>query len=605
MMRASAKLSGPRRAVVLMAVMFAVTLIAVAATAVLLRADSESSRTASILRYSQSKAAAWSGVRSVLAELQAQRTKLLQGETPEITGSWALVEAKDSSGVVVRLVDLGPADGTLAQPEASKVNINTVADALLSASGVVSAAEAASIAEGRRAGVLASMTDLIGRGDAASGSGGITVERLYGRVLAPDVSSTEAGSGGRGATSMKSSSASSSGAAGGAGGPSAGGASAGAAVAAIPSAAGSGASAASGLASGPAALADVCTVFSADPNVQVGIAADAARYAGMARINLGLGWTDDLVQPITERFGKDAVETTKQLLQGGSKFKTMRDVVAVLRRLSVPIRQWGSLLDAFTTTSDPFVIGRIDLLRAGEQVLGTVPGIDAAAAGKIVAVRDRLDAAARRELTWPVLEGILTEDQFELAVDWITNRSMQWRVVVEAGRPRRAGAVGAAGAGSDLADRVVLEAVLDVAAPRGRVAYMRDVSALQAMRLIALAAAGKNPQTPGVEGPGVHEFGDERDLSGEGVGGLPGGNDQSTMSAERGGESAAAEAGRAVSQDDRGTGAGQEPAEEPMQDASTARDSTIGQGAAPAVRTKGIDHRTGRWNAPRGQGGRP
>jgi hypothetical protein len=77
-------------------------------------------------------------------------------------------------------------------------------------------------------------------------------------------------------------------------------------------------------------------------------------------------------------------------------------------------------------------------------------------------------------LVWLVSESILTVDQFEQAIDLLTTRTLQWRVVVEAGFVDTGSDEGADF--PPLVDRVVVEAVIDVASERPRVAYLRDIS---------------------------------------------------------------------------------------------------------------------------------
>lgn len=514
-----------RTGVVLLAVMIAVVLISASASVVLLRADAQATRTVSMLRHSQSRAAAWSGVKGVLAELASQRGVLVQGGEPSISASITLVDATERAAVVARLVSLVPGEATMIQSEAAKVNINTVDEAALEGSTVLDGAELAIVLEHRRAAPLSSLAELCG-------PPGLSIERLYGRVLGAEPTL---------AVSMP-------------------------AEASVPTAASPGgavAGAPGGVrGSNAAALSDVCTVFSADPTIQVGIGPDASSYTGAPRINLGLGWSDELAGPIAERFGTDAVQTTRQLLQGGTKFGSMRDVVGVLKQLGVPTRQWGSLLDAFTTSTDPFELGKVDTLRASAAVLATVPGIDASAAERMVAVRDRLDAAVRREITWPLIEGILTPEQFEQAVDWITNRSLQWRVIVEAGRVRRS----ATNDTTELTDRVVYEAVLDVAGRVPRVAYLRDVTAMPAVRAMALA-----PETD--EGDVLMEFATDTQTDG-----LP---------------AAAVTPSDAVS-------LAAEPA--PADEGETAIDEPPAEAVSAAPVPAGVDRRNGRWMVRRGGG---
>ncbi len=101
-------------------------------------------------------------------------------------------------------------------------------------------------------------------------------------------------------------------------------------------------------------------------------------------------------------------------------------------------------------------------------------------------------------VAWPAAEGILTEEQFEQAVDWLCVRSTQWRVRIEAGlRPVDEGVDSAwpvqppggdrvSGRATDTLDdapppmthAMILEAVIDVSGRRPRLAYLRDVTYL-------------------------------------------------------------------------------------------------------------------------------
>lgn len=517
-----------RSAVVLIAVLMAVTLLATSASVVLLRADAAMTRTTSSLRHSQSRAAAWSGVRAVLSELSGSRDHLIRGGSPDVTGSWLLARTGELPAMTVRLIDLGPSEGVLLQSEAAKLNLSILERWTDSRTGLLSEADESAILARVSAGPVGSVAELCGWM-------GITVDRVYGSVLGIDA--TPAGT--------------------------------------LPGVSGPGVPGAASLPMLPA-LSDTCTVYSADPNVQVGIGPDGGGYSGAARINLGMGWTEDLVGPITRRFGADAVNVARQAIQGGSSLKTMKDVVGLLRRLGVPVRQWASFLDAFTTTADPFVIGRVDLLRADAATLAAVPGISREAAERIVDSRDRLDTSARREITWPLTEGMLSVEEFEEAVEFITNRSLQWRVMVEAGRARRGPSGSAVG---ELSDRVVLEAVLDVAGPRARVAYLRDVTALQAVRMMNEEAspaddAGAWEPTWSPSAPAAMSSAE--------------GSEQSPVGRSEEGSGAAARAGTTTSggllapgEEEKASGGGE--------------DSVVGPG---------VDRRVGRWNAAGFGGGR-
>nr|HRJ50200.1 hypothetical protein [Phycisphaerales bacterium] len=374
-----------RGAVVLVAVLAAVAMLASSVSVVLLRADAATTRTSASLRHSQSRAAAWSGVRAVMSELAASRDLLLRGGVPEVTGTWLLARTADTPAMTVRLIDLGPTEGVLLQSEAAKLNLNRFEEWTASRSVLLSEADESAILAWVSAGPVDSVAELCGWM-------GITVDRVYGNVLGTDAASIGNGPARREVVAGN--------------GPMPGGSGA---LPALP------------------ALSDAFTVYSADPNVQVGIGPDGAGYAGAERINLGLGWTEDLAMPIARRFGADAVNVSRQVIQSGSSLRTMKDVVGLLRRIGVPVRQWASFLDAFTTTADPFVIGRVDILRADAATIASVPGISPEAAERMVGSRDRLDTSVRSEITWPLIEGILSVEEFEEAVDFIANRSLQWR----------------------------------------------------------------------------------------------------------------------------------------------------------------------------------
>ena len=75
------------------------------------------------------------------------------------------------------------------------------------------------------------------------------------------------------------------------------------------------------------------------------------------------------------------------------------------------------------------------------SLLAGVPGFDAESAAKAVSVRRGLSSAERSGVSWLVEKGVLTPEAFAKAVDHVTHRTMQWRVVVDGGV---AGAEGAA-----------------------------------------------------------------------------------------------------------------------------------------------------------------
>jgi DNA uptake protein ComE-like DNA-binding protein len=261
-------------------------------------------------------------------------------------------------------------------------------------------------------------------------------------------------------------------------------------------------------------LASLLTVWSFDPNVQHGVSDSSSRHRGNLRINLDLGWSDRLEKAIEDRFGEGSGAILKRLMDEGATFKSMADVVSALERLQVEPRSWAEILDALTITNDPYLPGKVDLLRAPAEVLACLPGIDLAAAQKIVERRASLEGPLKHSVTWPLLEGILTREQFRQAIDCLTTRSYQWKIRIEAGVVPAIESGGSAETARPR-DRLVLEAVIDVASERPRVAYLRDVTmeaAAESIRneLIASGTWGESdPESeasspePGSDAPGV------------------------------------------------------------------------------------------------------
>lgn len=242
--------------------------------------------------------------------------------------------------------------------------------------------------------------------------------------------------------------------------------------------------------------AQLWTAVSADLNVQAGVrsgTADAVDrgWGGSRRVNINQAWTNELGVALTERLGAASAQALKKMMTPGRVFAGMSSVLAAWREAGLGTADWGPMLDAVTTTEDEYVVGRVDLTTAPANVLACVPGISADAAELLVRTRARLDAARLQNLAWPAVEGVLTPEVFEGAVDFLTTRSLQWRVRIEAGVERSAvSSVPSSAPVSDwrggpeamLEGRVVYECVIDVSSARPRLALLRDVTLEGPMR---------------------------------------------------------------------------------------------------------------------------
>src|SRR5690606_583411 len=133
-------------------------------------------------------------------------------------------------------------------------------------------------------------------------------------------------------------------------------------------------------------------------------------------------------------------------------------------------------------------------------------------AAGIVARRESLAPDLRLSPAWLAEEELLSPEQYQAIADLVTTRSMQWRVRVEAGLT----APGATGfgvsidelsfdefgvldaeGGTRLQRRVELEAVIDVASQRPRVAFLRDVTHEGLSRRLAAERAEAAPRSAG------------------------------------------------------------------------------------------------------------
>lgn len=430
----------------------------------------------------QSRAMAWSGVQVALAELGKARDALLEGEGPEITERW-MTPAGEQAGRSreqwgFRVLSAGTSPLV---SEMGKLDVNSATAEMLAKLPGVSAELAGRIVAKREQRRFTSVAELLS-------VEGVTTALLYGgEDSAPE------------ADELKSQD----------GAPNA-------AVAPGADAPVSDAATSVSGAGGGSGLSRYLTVYSFDPEVQVGFGAKASESAGKQRININVAWSDELGQAIKDRFDEGVANGVKGLIERGEKFEKPSSIVKKLREFRVEPEGWVEVLDAFTTNPDQYRLGAVDLLTAPAIVLSCVPGITPEAASDIVARREKLDPTRRGTPVWPVLEGIMKPEEFEVAVDWLTSRSLQWRVVVEGGifpEGEDGGLTTSLNMGSDatvgdrwdrggvqpLRDRVVLEAVLDISSLRARVAYLREVTLLPTARLLAVADAAREDREQGFD----------------------------------------------------------------------------------------------------------
>ncbi|QOJ01707.1 MAG: hypothetical protein HRU70_14965 [Phycisphaeraceae bacterium] len=436
-----------RRGAVMMLVLLVVTMGAAAALSVLTGAvgvDRGVSHTSDRVR---SRALAWSGLQAVMSELAAQRAAILRGEDPTLTARHEFGAAGGRVGVA-KLIPFpgdepsGPGEReALAASEGSKIDLNRADESMLAGIASLGEAGAKAVVAGRNTRAWSSVEEL-------ATLPSVSLAALYGR---PET--------GEGAASER------------AGAP-------------------RGGSAAASMVSEDAPLTNLLTAFSFDPTVRAGVAGGSG--VGLARVPIAGGWNEAMGGALSELMGGQA-EAMKRVLQTRRAVTSSSAFVGLLREMGVPKDSWAAALDLFTPWEDEFVPGLIDVNRASVGVLSLVPGLSAESAAAIAGRREGLDAAAKSSIAWIARLGVISDDEFQAASDWLTHRTTQWRVRVEAGFDREGQddpVPGAAGVG--LEGRVVWEAVIDVADDRPRLAYLRDVTHLGlALAMERVVSAGE------------------------------------------------------------------------------------------------------------------
>ncbi len=236
-------------------------------------------------------------------------------------------------------------------------------------------------------------------------------------------------------------------------------------------------------------------VFAAEPNERTGLGQSGAQGRGQAKIDLSSLEPQAAAEELDRALRAGVGERWKQRAAEGKRVSTLADVVSALIELGEPPAQWGAWLDAVCATPDAFVTGRIDLNRAPAEVLATLPGVDASQARSMVDARGALDAAGRRSPAWPVVQGILTPEQFAALADRVTTRSLQWRVRVRATLTRTRSVFADESSATPGELVAECEAVIDVSGPTPRIAYLRDITLVPAAMTLAQRAASQPDET--------------------------------------------------------------------------------------------------------------
>ncbi len=427
--------TGPvrRRSFVLVAVLVITASALLVATSLLFIIDANLAGSAFNRDRTQMRLLAWSGVQAVASRLDEQRDRILGGALPELDAEFVIYE-RDGVVGMVRLLPVTPDDELLA-PQAARLDLNHADAAALVATGLVEEADARAIITHRDAalgGTFQSVAELLG-------VPGLDIETVYGPVAEIAAAGDERDLGERVAHRL-----------------------AGAA---------------------PRGLADVVTVYGVEPAIQ---------GSGVKRINLNTPWSEELGARVDRRFGPGAGAALRQIMDGGTSFRTEASIFQVLRFFGVDAQEWPQYADTLTAEAGDYHYGRLDINTAPVETLLTLPGIGEEEAAQIVRTRDGLSSEDRATIVWPLLREIVPAEAYDGLAGRITTRSWTYRVriaasEVVAGREEESGP----GATSPM----VVEAVIDLCDPKPRIAYLREISHLRTAAILA-SAASFDPEDP-------------------------------------------------------------------------------------------------------------
>lgn len=404
----------PRRGITLIVVLVVVIVAALVGVGALDAGRAVASVARTNLDHAEARALADAGVRAFAEEVLAQREALLDGEGLELDDEIELWRDGDRRAIAI-LLPVGP-EGERFVSEAAKLNVNTAEGAQLAVLPELGESLASAIVNARPEGGYASVADLLA-------VDGVTPELLFGERARWDGAWSSADD-----------------------------------------------------ERYTPALADYLTVLSAEPNAQRGLGEINAEYAGQQRINLNRAWSEDIERELRDLFGDEDTVASIRLLSERGAFKDEPTFMRTLADFDIPEDDLRWILDLFTTTNDPFLVGRVDINRAPAKVIAAAGSLDLIEGEFIAEARDGLSDEALRSFLW-LNEASGSDDAFVRWGPLVCVRSLQWRVRIMTGYVNDA-SFDELGASEELElERMrVTECVIDVAAPRPRLALLEDLT---------------------------------------------------------------------------------------------------------------------------------
>lgn len=411
-----------RRSFVLLAVLLVMGAAILVVTMLVHFAGAEAAVATASSERARARALAFSGVQIVLSELDLERDRILDGRPVLIDSQYVIHESETELGVV-RLIPPG-SGGDLLQPVGGLLDLNLASAEQLVTTGLfdeLSADAIVSARNGRPDRRFRTLEDLL---EVTGPDGGVVVtpEQLLGDLeeFTPsrDVLSTELDRGERALEAI--------------GGRS------------------------------ELTIRDVLTVHSFEPALQ---------RSGVLRINLNVPYSEELGERLDDRFGEGASRGFEQIMKRVS-FDDEKRIVDVLMALRRPADEWGRALDSLTS-DERWHVGRIDINTAPAEVIRTLDGVDADLADAIVRERDSLTSDERATRTWPFVRELMEGEDFGVIAGRISTRCWVWKTRIAAGL------VSVDDPDGPIRSPVILDLVIDLAAPVPRIAALRDISGLE------------------------------------------------------------------------------------------------------------------------------
>ena len=412
----------PRRSFVLLAVLVVIGGAILVATMLVQFAGAESAIASSSADRARSRGLALSAIEAILVELDGQRRQILEGRSIELEGQYVLYESDFEAGVV-RLLPPGPGRDLLL-PVGGLLDVNRATAAELVGTGIIEPAVADAIIasrSGRPDKRFRTLEDLL-EVKMPDGTAAVSPELLMGSLddfePSKDILAIEEDRGERALEALD--------------------------------------------IRGDITLREVLTVYSFEPALQ---------QDGVLRINLNVPYSEELGRRMDDRFGEGTGDGLRRIMER-VEFDQDGRIVDVLRLFNAEPEDWTDVLDALTS-DDHWHEGRIDLNTAPAEVLQSLEGIDPGIADSIVRERDSLSSEERATRVWPVLRELIEEDAFGALAGRITTRCWIWQVRLAAGTVSTEDLEG------PIQSPVVLDLVVDLAAPIPRMAALRDISGLE------------------------------------------------------------------------------------------------------------------------------